>query len=33
MATTSMVGWFKSNRNKLRPILPKPFIATLVFKF
>jgi hypothetical protein len=25
------VGWFKSNRNRFRPILPKPFMAILVF--
>jgi hypothetical protein len=31
MATTSIVGWFKSNRNRFRPILPKPFMAILVF--
>jgi hypothetical protein len=24
-------GWFKSNRNRFRPILPKPFMAILVF--
>jgi hypothetical protein len=33
MATTSIEGWFKSNRNKFLPILPKPFMAILVFKF
>ena len=30
MATTSIEGWFKSNRNKFLPILPKPFMAILV---